>query len=136
MTLSQEQAGRIARITKALLKLSAARREKLDKVDFETFVEGLTEFEPDFVEIVCGDFARISPEPYQPRFPALHTLREACHRTADMARERKALKAAKEERPDPLTDAQWANLRRLFQRSLPGSPLPSWLQPKAKEREA
>jgi len=126
--MTQTDVTRIARITRALMKLSAARREKLDKVDFETFVEGLSEFDPAIVEQVCGDFARIAPEEYQPRFPPLHMLRGACIRAVEMANSRRlALKASKDEKPAPLTDGQRAHLRSLFQRSLPGKAVPSWL---------
>ncbi len=133
--MTQTDVTRLARITKALMKLGAARREKLDKVDFETYVEGMAEFAPEIVEQVCADFARVAPDEFQPRFPPLHLLRETCHKTAERLRERRlALNPAPE--PEPLTDAQWLHLQRLFRQKMPGSPIPSWLQPKAKEREA
>ena len=128
--MTRQDAQGLARTTKALIKLSAARREKLDKVDFETFIEGLAEFDPAIVEQVCGDFGRIAPEEYQPRFPPLYMLRESCIRVQAVARERLALKSAKPERPADLTEGQRKHLRELFQRSLPSRPVPAWLQPK------
>ena len=119
-----------ARLTRAVMRLSSARREKLEKVDFETFVEGLADLPVDIVEQVCLDFGRIAPEEYQPRFPPLYMLRESCIRAQAVARERLALKSAKPERPADLTEGQRKHLRELFQRSLPSRPVPAWLRSK------
>ncbi len=116
---AKSQAQHEARITRALMKLGAARREKLDKLDFETFVDGLREFRAETVEQVCGDFGRIAPEEYQPRFPPLHLLREACHQIVDRLNERRQLQAAPlEERFPPLSEAKWAEIRQQFDRVL------------------
>jgi len=125
--VNHADANQRARLTRALMRLSSARREKLEKVDFETFVEGLADIPVDIVEQVCADFTRVAPEEFQPRFPPLYTIREACRRVQAVRAERMALKAPEDEKPAPLTDGQRAHLRSLFQRSLPGKAVPSWL---------
>lgn len=117
-----------ARITRALMRLGAARREKLDKVDYEAFVAGLVTFSAEVVERVCESIGRVAPEEFQPRFPLLSTLREACFRDEEQHRVRRA--ALRAPNPDeeypPLSEEKWAEIRAKFQevlsrRAMPGA---------------
>lgn len=109
------QAVHEARISKALALLGSRRREKLDKLDIEAFVDGLKEFKADVIEHVCDELGRIAPEDYQPRFPLLSTIRELCHRRIELERERRlALRAAPLEATygPPLSPEKMAEIRR------------------------
>lgn len=133
---AKAQAQHEARITRALMKLGSARREKLDKLDFETYVEGLSEFRSETVEQVCGDYARIAPDDYQPRFPPLHLLREACHRIVERLNEQRQLQAAPlEDRYPPLSEAKWAEIRQQFDRVLRRRTMPGAKAAAAGDRE-
>jgi hypothetical protein len=124
---ARTQVERDARVTRALMKLSSARREKLDKLDFETYVEGLREFSADVVDVVCGDFARIAPEEYQPRFPPLSAIREGCIRRVQATEtKRKALSApALDAQYPPLSEEKWAEIRARFEEVLGRRTMPS-----------
>jgi hypothetical protein len=102
------------RITVALTRLGAARRERLDTADFDAFVAGLIEFPVDDVERVCAELGRIAPEEFQPRFPPLHILREQCFRLAEHRRAKKlALKPANlDQLYPPMSPERMAELRR------------------------
>ena len=84
-----------ARLTRALARLAGARREKLERLDFEVFVEGLEQFEARDVETVCDELSRIAPDEFQPRFPPLHVIREACFRRIAGRDSARALTAAR-----------------------------------------
>ena len=105
-----------AQVTRALMKLGAARREKLDKLDYEAYVEGLSGFSAEIVTRVCLELGYIAPEEFQPRFPPLYVIREQCLKATERSREaRKALKAADlEDRFPPLAPDKWAEIREKF----------------------
>lgn len=118
-----------ADITRALMRLGSARREKLDRVDFEVFVDGLIEFPGDVVAAVCLELGRVAPLEFQPRFPPLFVIRELCHRRiTDHARQRHALAApAVADQFPPISDEKWAEIRAQFEsvlrrRTMPGTP--------------
>lgn len=115
-----------ARITKALLKLSSARREKLTPLDFEVFVVGLASFDASVVEQVCDEFGRIAPDEFQPKFPPLYQLREQCFRTVEAWKERrKALKAAPlEERFPPLSPERFEEIKAMFRQAIGRKEMP------------
>jgi hypothetical protein len=108
------------RITVALTRLGAARRERLDSEDYAAFVGGLLEFPVDDVERVCEELGRIAPEEYQPRFPPLHVIREQCYRILEQRRaKRLALKPANlDELYPPIAPERMAELRRNFEAQL------------------
>lgn len=105
-----------ARVTRALLRLSSARREKLSDTDFEVYVDGLREFEAGIVERVCDDYGRISPDEFQPRFPPLYLLREACFKAIEAGKARvMALKEAPlNERFPPLPPEKFEEIKARF----------------------
>lgn len=101
-----------ARVTKALTLLGSARRERLDKADYEAFVAGLSEFPVAIVERICREFGNIAPPEYGPRFPPLHTLREACHKAVEHERERRLALQAPVNTEDRIAPEKLANFRR------------------------
>lgn len=106
-----------ADITRALMRLGSARREKLDRVDFEVFVDGLAEFPSDVVTAVCLELGRVAPAEFQPRFPPLSVIRELCHRrVTDRVSHQRALAAPPvSEQFPPISDEKWAEIRKQFE---------------------
>lgn len=106
-----------ARITKALTLLGAARRERLDKADYEAFVLGLTEFKAEIVERVCDELGRIQPDEFQPKFPPLYVIRRECFKAKNYADEREREKRERLNpspvfREKPIAPEKLANFRR------------------------
>lgn len=115
-----------ARVTKALLRLSSARREKLSAIDFEVFVDGLREFDAGIVEQVTEDFGRIAPEEFQPRFPPLHQLREQCFRAREAGQARRQLREAPiSERFPPLAPEKFEEIKARFREVLDRKVMPT-----------
>lgn len=81
----------------AIMRLSAARREKLAKEDFDVYCDGLAEFEPRIVAMVCRQLEREEPGEYEPRFPILPAIFGRCARQRSHEAEQKQqkLEAAK-----------------------------------------
>lgn len=113
-----------AAILQALVRLGSARREKLDQVDYETFVDGLLEFEAADVAAVCQHYGRLAPREFEPRFPPLFVLRQAC---IDRQRWRQAKLAAPSlaDQYPPLSEEKRSHIRQLFDRALGRRSMPS-----------
>lgn len=102
MSSLRSKAEQIVRITDALTKLGAARREKLAAADFAVYEDGLIEFPIEVVVTVCAELGRTAPADFQPKFPPLHAIREACFSVVERQQQRrKQLTAAKPEPADP-----------------------------------
>lgn len=112
-----------AAILEALVRLSSARREKLDAVDYATFVDGLVEFAADDVNAVCRHLGLVAPGEYEPRFPPLFVLRQACI-DRQRARQPKLTAPSLAAQYPPLSDEQRSNLRRLLNRALGRTAMP------------
>ncbi len=112
----RQKAEHEAAITRAIMRLGSARREKLDKVDFERYADGLRQFSAVIVARVCDELGDVAPQEFQPRFPPLHVIRELCIRAESYEREKRlALKAPDlEARFPPLPPDKWAEIKARF----------------------
>lgn len=128
---AKAQAHHEARITRALMKLGAARREKLDKLDFEAYVDGLKEFPAEAVEHVCDELGRIAPEEFQPRFPALYVVRERCFQRLSATSAKRALLTAApiDERFPPLSPEKREEILAKFRAVLRRRTMPNCDEP-------
>lgn len=64
----------------ALRILGVRRREALTKLDYNAYLDGLTDIAADVVEDACEQLGREEPGEYETRFPMLATLRKRCDR--------------------------------------------------------
>lgn len=110
--LAHSQADVEAKLTDALLRLGAARREKLSKADFEVFADGLREFPVDVVREVCIELGKVAPIEFQPRFPPLYIIREQCLKVIDARRTRRRILDAP--KPDPIAPEKWEEIQKRF----------------------
>jgi hypothetical protein len=102
MKLSHSRAEVEARLTDALVRLGSARREKLSKEDFDVYADGLRAFPIDVVQRVCLELGHQAPAEFQPRFPPLYVIREACIKAVEAARTRRLMLSAPRQEPaDP-----------------------------------
>lgn len=108
------KAERETRIHHALVRLAVARREKLAPEDYDVFADGLTQFDPTIVQLVCDDLGRIAPEDYQPRFPPLHVIRTQCFRVQAHREAERTRRLAPPTEP-PLAPEKWDAIRAQFQ---------------------
>lgn len=110
------------RLTNALMRLGAARREKLSTADFAVFADGLRDYPIAVVERVCEDVGRRAPDEFQPRFPPLHVLRESCALAVRVSREKQLNPPRLEEQfpaPSPERSQEFlAKIRAIAQRKV------------------
>jgi hypothetical protein len=79
--------------TEALARLGVARRERLDKADYDVYVSGLEGIPAAVVRGACERLARLPEPEFGPRFPTLATLLGVCRAMVDEQRVRRALAA-------------------------------------------
>jgi len=86
--------------TEALARLGIARRERLDKADYDVYVSGLEAFTAATVRRACERLQQLPEPEFGPRFPTLAMILGVCRAIAD---ERKVLtlQAPPEERASP-----------------------------------
>jgi hypothetical protein len=77
--------------TEALARLGVARRERLDKADYDVYLSGLEAFSSAIVRRACEQFQRLPEPEFGPRFPTLATVIGMCRAIADEQRIRKEL---------------------------------------------
>jgi len=94
--------------TKALARLGIARRERLDKADYEVYVSGLQAFPSAIVRRACERLQHGPAPEFGPRFPTLATVLGTCHAIAEEQRLRRelTLPAHPEEQASPERLAQ------------------------------
>jgi hypothetical protein len=92
--------------TEALARLGIAKRERLDKADYDVYVSGLEAFSAATVRRACERLQQLPEPEFGPRFPTLAMILGLCRAIAD---ERKAreLPAAPQERASPERLAQF-----------------------------
>jgi hypothetical protein len=83
----------------------------LSPVDYESYVEGLTQFDVEIVERVCHEIGLVTPDEYQPRFPLLATIREQCFRHEEVERSRVLALKAPMYTDKPVSPEKWAKFR-------------------------
>jgi len=100
MTAHQAAAREKVEKTEALARLGIARRERLDKADYDVYVTGLEAFTAGTVRRACERLQQLPEPEFGPRFPTLATVLGLCRAIAE---ERKALTltAAPQERASP-----------------------------------
>jgi hypothetical protein len=100
MTAQQAAAREKVEKTEALARLGIAKRERLDKADYDVYVTGLEAFSAATVRRACEKLQQLPEPEFGPRFPTLAMILGACRAIAD---ERKALTltAAPQERASP-----------------------------------
>jgi hypothetical protein len=73
---------------RAIERLAIARREKLAKVDYDVYLDGLQVFEAETVRRVCDVLGTEVPGEFEPRFPPLAVIAERCRVLVQRRRER------------------------------------------------
>ncbi len=102
--MNAQQANRAkAEKLEALTRLGVARRERLDKADFDVYLTELEGIPAMFVIEACRRLSREQPGEYEPRFPSLATLISYCSAVIEEKRRRDTLKLPprQEERASP-----------------------------------
>ena len=109
MTKQQAAAREKVVKTEALARLGVARRERLDKADYDVYVNGLEAVPSPIVRRACEQLQQMPEPEFGPRFPTLATVLGMCHAIAEDQRIRKALTlpAHPEERASPERLAQF-----------------------------
>jgi len=109
------KAERETRIHHALVRLAAARREKLAPEDYDVFADGLSQFDPTVVQQVCDELGRMAPDEWQPRFPPLFVIRTQCFRVQAHREAERTLRLNPPAKEPPLPPEKWEAIKAQFQ---------------------